>query len=257
MYKEIGQTLRTLPISFHLWCAERELRLTDVSHLSPELRNARKENLGKLRDYRLAKSFPENARAPQFYTPCFVDDDGRMCAVAHLMRSSGEDKTVAEIVRTTNFARIAEMDETLLTPWMEKSGLEKRELARIQPGYPFGEQAIMPSNIEELKEMARGFAYLVSVLCFFSLGSIILNATRLWWRYLHQFSVFIGTFTGLTLLALTLLGTDSWRLMYKVSWYDSNFWLRDVFYLQGIIMILAVVSISLALLRFRDVPKSK
>jgi len=36
--------------AFHLWCAERELRLADTSTLSPALRQARERNLDLLRE---------------------------------------------------------------------------------------------------------------------------------------------------------------------------------------------------------------
>lgn len=66
---------------------------------------------------------------------------GRHCAVAHLMRSSGDSDAVRQIAGTANLARIDDMDPVTLDSWACDSGLTKRELARIQPGYPHADQS--------------------------------------------------------------------------------------------------------------------
>lgn len=124
-----------LPTRIHLWTAEQEIR-----HRTPSPDPARSRNLDVLRDYRKGRAFPRNDTGLRS-TPYFVDRDGRHCAVGHLMRMSGDEDAVRRIAAEANLARIDDMDPALLKDWTERSGLAKRELARIQPGYPHGSQS--------------------------------------------------------------------------------------------------------------------
>lgn len=116
-----------LPTRLHLWSAEFQIR--HRSSADPE----RLRNLDVLRDYRTSRAFPRNDTGLRS-TPYFVDTDGRHCAVGHLMRESGEHDAVRRIAAEANLARIDDMDPVDLG-WAGRSGLTKRELARIQPMY--------------------------------------------------------------------------------------------------------------------------
>jgi hypothetical protein len=119
-----------LPTRLHLWAAEQEIR-----HRSSLSDPDRLRNLDVLRDYRKSREFPRNDTGLRS-TPYFVDREGRHCAVGHLMRMSGNEDAVRRIAATSNLARIDDLDPALLTNWTDRSGLTKRELARIQPTYP-------------------------------------------------------------------------------------------------------------------------
>lgn len=123
-----------LPTRIHLWSAEFQIR-----HRSPSSNPARLRNLDVLRAYRKSRAFPRNDTGLRS-TPYFVDADGRHCAVGQLMRASGATDAVRRIATATNLARIDEMDPAVLAGWTARSGLTKRELARIQPNYPNGSQ---------------------------------------------------------------------------------------------------------------------
>lgn len=116
-----------LPTRIHLWSAEFQIRHRPSA--DPE----RLRNLDALRDYRRRRAFPRNDTGLR-RTPYFVDTDGRHCAVGHLMREAGEHDAVRRIAATANLARIDDIDPADLT-WAGRSGLTKRELARIQPQY--------------------------------------------------------------------------------------------------------------------------
>jgi hypothetical protein len=126
-----------LPTRIHLWSAEFQLR-----HRSPSSDPARLRNLDVLRAYRKSRAFPRNDTT-LVNTPYFVDRDGRHCAVGHLMRESGEHDAVRRIAAEANLARIDDMDPAVLADWTRRSGLTKRELARIQPGYPNESQPLV------------------------------------------------------------------------------------------------------------------
>ena len=123
-----------LPTRFHLWCAERELRMEVAP--TPETQAARERMLDLLHAYRERGEFPENIHEPTKSVPCFIDSAGRQCAVAFLLDQSGAKALAAKVASEANFGRIAEMDFPELDAWAAEAGLTKSDLARIQPGYP-------------------------------------------------------------------------------------------------------------------------
>ncbi|NIK57556.1 hypothetical protein [Kribbella shirazensis] len=124
-----------LPTRLHLWSAEFQLRHR------PSSDPARLRNLDLLREYRKSRAFPRNDTGLRS-TPYFVDSAGRHCAVGHLMREDGEHDAVRRIAATANLARIDDMDPADLA-WAGRSGLTKRELARIQPNYTSSGQSAL------------------------------------------------------------------------------------------------------------------
>jgi hypothetical protein len=129
-----------LPTRIHLWSAEQEIRRRTPPDASTAALQARRDNLAVLREYRKSREYPRNDTGLR-RTPYFVDAAGRYCAVAHLMHTSGHHDAVRDIAATANLARIGAMDPVVLDTWARRSGLTKRELARIQPGYAHQDQS--------------------------------------------------------------------------------------------------------------------
>jgi len=46
--------------------------------------------------------YPHNCHIPTGCTPCFIDEDGRQCAVAYLMHASGATEAALGIARAAN-----------------------------------------------------------------------------------------------------------------------------------------------------------
>src|SRR5262245_29275534 len=61
----------------------------DVRGLDPQRRLARALLLDELAHYRRAGRFPLNREFRQKAVPCFIDEAGTRCAVAHLLEVSG------------------------------------------------------------------------------------------------------------------------------------------------------------------------
>jgi hypothetical protein len=181
-----------LPTRIHLWSAEFQIR--HRSSADPE----RLRNLDVLRDYRKSRAFPRNDTGLPS-TPYFVDRDGRHCAVGHLMRESGEHNAVRRIAAEANLARIDDMDPAVLADWTERSGLTKRELARIQPGYPNESQA-----------MVDLFLYTVQLLIPFALLSFVLERIKSHRTVLRRSLVLatLAVCTAWTLLSMIARGSD-------------------------------------------------
>jgi uncharacterized protein (TIGR03382 family) len=119
----------------HLAAVERRLRERDVSDLAAELRQARQENLDRLRAYWRAGVFPRNDDFPGTRVPYFIDDHGAVCAVGHLVIESGFADVAEEIRQTENNAHLLDMKHAALAGWIAQSGLTAEEHAAIQPAY--------------------------------------------------------------------------------------------------------------------------
>ncbi|MEU8226442.1 hypothetical protein [Kribbella sp. NPDC048915] len=180
-----------LPTRIHLWSAELLIRHR------PSADPDRLRNLDVLREYRRSRAFPRNDTALRS-TPYFVDRAGRHCAVAHLMRASGEDDAVRRIAATANLARIGDMNPADLA-WARRSGLTTRELARIQPQYTSTAQAAV--NL---------LLWTALVMVPFAILSVLLGRIRRE-RAALRAGLIVATVTGCTALSflahLLLLGS--------------------------------------------------
>jgi hypothetical protein len=118
----------------HLRHTEEFLRTRPVN-LSPEAVTHRQQNLDRLRDYWQNAPLPRNTTQPDHRTPCFIDEQGHCCAVAHLVIEAGYKEAVHIIAAEANEAYIHDMHFPILDEWAAQSGLSKDELALIQPSY--------------------------------------------------------------------------------------------------------------------------
>lgn len=122
-------------VRIHLAFVHDLLSRRDISALPHELRQAREDHLARLREYIDAGVFPRNRAYLGENRPCFIDDDGRICAVGYLVeRSAGRD--VAERINAKfQYSFLGEMKLPELDDWIARSGLSPIELAMIQPEY--------------------------------------------------------------------------------------------------------------------------
>lgn len=118
----------------HLAYVEGRLRARGVGHLSASQRARRLRLLGDLRAYWQAGVFPRNTARPG-RTPVFIDEQGRLCAVGHLIAQSVGRAAAERINENFKYARIRNIPLPLLDEWAEKNGFTRRELAMIQPMY--------------------------------------------------------------------------------------------------------------------------
>lgn len=151
-----------LRIRTHLAYVERRLRAADVSGLAPEARAERARLLDVLAVYRERGAFPRAFPATGTRRPCFIDAEGRICAVGRLIEAS-EGRAAAEaIAEAHRYAYVAEMPVALLAGWAARSGFTLRELAMIQPAYEGGgcygcsDEPILSPGVEQ-GALATGF----------------------------------------------------------------------------------------------------
>lgn len=121
-------------VKLHFRRVDRILRKTDTTEMPAFLHDIRLHNLDVLKRYAKHGVFPRNYDNPEL-TPVFIDREGRLCAVAHLLTESGQERIATTISQQANFARVPEIDFAELDQWATESGFTRDELALIQPAY--------------------------------------------------------------------------------------------------------------------------
>ncbi len=124
-----------LRIKTHLEYVENLLRQKDVSAMPEAQREKRNHLLDILHKYWTAGIFPRNYNHPHKRVRCFIDKDGRICAVGYLIEQTAGRQIAERINSGFKYDKILAMDDQLVDNWIASSGLTKVECAMIQPQY--------------------------------------------------------------------------------------------------------------------------
>lgn len=130
-----SKTNEDLRIKTHLEYVENLLRQQDISGLSPELQQKRNHLLDLLHNYWTAGIFPRNYDYKDQRQPCFLDKDGRICAVGYLVEQTTSRQVAEEINSNHKYDKLLAMNDNSVDNWIKSSGLSKQECAMIQPTY--------------------------------------------------------------------------------------------------------------------------
>lgn len=98
-------------------------------------RGRRVEMLDHLLEYMAQGNFPQNFYHPEVRRPCFIDDDGRLCAVAYLVAQTAGQAEAERINQSFRFHYLLDIKDSAFAAWQSASGLSMHELAMIQPSY--------------------------------------------------------------------------------------------------------------------------
>jgi hypothetical protein len=130
--KETDERLR---IQTHLQYVAQLLKDRTVSQRSPELKARRSKIIHLLEDYANTGIFPRNYDYTDRRVPCFIDKDGRICAVGYLVEQTA-GRPVAEVINSKHkYDELLAMNDPAVDNWIASSGLTKEEAAMIQPTY--------------------------------------------------------------------------------------------------------------------------
>ncbi|MBF9220595.1 hypothetical protein [Hymenobacter ruricola] len=140
-------------VQAHLAYAEKLLRQQSTPAQSPALARRRAHLLDLLHKYWVAGVFPRNYDFPGERRPCFIDRDGRLCAVGYLVAETAGRPAAESINQAHQYDLIADMRTPALAEWVAASGLTKAECALIQPTY-----GPPPSTDADVKSYAVGSA---------------------------------------------------------------------------------------------------
>lgn len=134
-HEPTATTDEDLRIKTHLEYVEKLLRLRDVSSLTPQLKLRRNHLLDFLHDYWTAGIFPRNYDYPDKRVPCFIDKNGRICAVGYLIEQTVGRQTAEQINEKHKYEKLMAINDRTVDSWVATSGLTKEECAMIQPTY--------------------------------------------------------------------------------------------------------------------------
>lgn len=130
--KNTGEKLR---ITTHLQFVENVLREKNVCNLPMQLKLKRLQLLNLLHNYWSAGIFPRNYDYKECRKPCFIDKDGKICAVGYLIEAT-IGRGAAENINTKHkYDEVLAMNDKSVDKWIENSGFTKQECAMIQPAY--------------------------------------------------------------------------------------------------------------------------
>jgi hypothetical protein len=129
------ETDEDLRITTHLLYVEQLLRTQDITHLSADLQKKRGRLLDLLHQYTMAGVFPRNYDYSGKRVPCFIDKNGRICAVGYLVEHTAGRTAAEAINRSHQYDQLLDIKNEQLTAWVTASGLSAEECAMIQPAY--------------------------------------------------------------------------------------------------------------------------
>jgi hypothetical protein len=134
-YKPDTMTDNSLRIRTHLEYVENLLKNKDVSHLRADLQVKRSHMLDLLHDYWMKGNFPKNYVYADQRKPCFIDQDGTICAVGYLIEQTTSRQVADNINNKHQYDEILAMNDPMVDEWIQTSGLTLEECAMIQPTY--------------------------------------------------------------------------------------------------------------------------
>ena len=122
-------------IQLNLSYAEQLLRTVDATNLTGIQQANRIIILDLLHEYCTAGIFPTNRDYPNERRPCFIDGDGKICAVGYLAKQTKGRELAEKINAKHQYKFISDMNDCDIETWANEFGLTMQECAMIQPTY--------------------------------------------------------------------------------------------------------------------------
>lgn len=132
-----GHAFEVQRIRMHFDSVLSELRTRDISALSTDRVQRRTALVAVLENYRNRGVFPHNRHFPGEAIPYFIDrPTGTLCAVAHLLESTGRRDIVDAVAAMDNNVWVNDLAGNRdFEGWLDQHGLTLAEAARIQVPY--------------------------------------------------------------------------------------------------------------------------
>lgn len=175
-------------IQLHLAYVEEQLRSKNVSELNPTQQQNRARLLDLLHAYWTAGVFPHNTQYPLERRPCFIDQEGRLCAVGFLLAMTEGIDAANDINSRNQYAYVMDMNEPALLQWAEEYGLTVEECAMIQPTY-----GPPPPTQTSYAELKTGYAVPSAII---SGGNLALSIAQLSRHANHRSWAYAGLVSG-------------------------------------------------------------
>lgn len=184
---EPGEADEQLRIQTHLAFVESKLRSAATNHLNDDQIRNRRFIIDLLHNYWQAGQFPSNSAYAE-RRPCFIDDEGNICAVGYLLAASRGWDVAASINERFQYEYLTDMDEPLLAEWANNYGLSLEECAMIQPTY-----GPPPAPVISYAELKPGYGISSSVMSGVNLaGNILMLSKKTTGKGLAKFGIATG-----------------------------------------------------------------
>jgi hypothetical protein len=133
----VGHAAEVKRITAHFDSVLLELRARDVRLLARTQQENRQTLITVLESYRNRGVFPHNRHFPGEAVPYFIDrPKGTLCAVAHLLESTGRREIVDAVAAMDNNVWVKDLAGVReFEHWLDEHGLTLAEAARIQVPY--------------------------------------------------------------------------------------------------------------------------
>jgi hypothetical protein len=203
-YEPDSGTDEVLRIKTHLKYVESLLRNKNIASLSAEQKQRRACMLNLLHQYSAAGIFPRNYDYPGQRKPCFIDKDGRICAVGYLVEQTAGRQVAEDINSNYKYDNLLAMHSTTVDEWVKSSGLTKEECAMIQPAYGGGPY---PGGVYlEANYISTGYGVSSGILGAVNISTGIINGIQISKGAKNKTMSILGLVTGTTQVMLGALG---------------------------------------------------
>ena len=173
----------------HLAYAERLLRQRPAADSA--LARRRAQVLDLLHRYWATGVFPRNHKYVAERRPCFIDRDGRLCAVGYLVVETAGCAVAERINAAHQYDLIADVRLPALADWVRASGLTMQECALIQPSY-----GPTPSSPPTSEPLTDGYAVGSAAWGGLNIALGAINASQLNLARPDRGPVYLGVLSG-------------------------------------------------------------
>jgi hypothetical protein len=205
--KETSEDLR---LQTHLGYVETLLRSKDVSSLEKHQQENRLKMLNLLNEYWKAGVFPRNYDYPNKRMPCFIDKNGKICAVGYLIEQTAGREIAEEINSNFKYEYLLAMNDPKIDNWIQSSGLTKEECAMIQPAYHYQPEPYIPP--------AYGVSSALSIGINLSLNTI--NGVQMYKGTTNKAVPILGLITSVGQITLGALNYPKEQVFWGVTYID-------------------------------------
>jgi hypothetical protein len=150
---EISEEMR---VACHLLYAEQILRAGKSEALSENQKLNRARIADLLHEYTLRGVYPKNYNYRGERAPCFIDQEGTICAVGYLIEQTAGHDVAVSINKEYQYADILEMDIEFIEVWANQNGITLEECAIIQPTYEWKISYAKSIHLEGIASLRPG-----------------------------------------------------------------------------------------------------
>jgi hypothetical protein len=183
----------------------------NVSDLSDDLLKKRSHLLDLLHDYWMKGNFPKNYVYADQRKPCFIDQNGTICAVGYLVEQTTCRQVANDINNKHQYDALLAMNDPTVDNWILTSGLTKEECAMIQPTYG-------PTPVYNFNYISPAYGISSSILGGLNLSLNTINGIQIGKGTTNKTVPTIGLITGIGQIAL---GTAMFPKE-EIIWSGSN-----------------------------------